>query len=253
LSDVDTLDLGHAGDEGDFVDLNQSLPLDDEGRPSARRLGAALATTMSFATFAQASHRAGRSQGQTASPQTAFMSAYTLQFVREMIVGIIVGLICNGIWKIPLPQVVDVNLALSLSLLVLTLLGLVVVFFLELFNAMWRGALETLVYISTAIFLPFGAIVGYIIYGWLSGAEPIADSRVYSIYIGYFAAAYGFLAESFGDVLGAIEQTKDAAGEMQSTVNMQLIKEWVPILAALAAIINFFRDVFRSQVSVQHS
>lgn len=175
----------------------------------------------------------------------SLLTGYSGQFIREIVVAVVIGLVCNGIWGIPLYQVVDVNLAISLSLIVVFAGALGIVFFLELANGMLRGAVETLVYIASLCFLPFGAVVGYMIYSGLGGGDVTSTSFVFKAYVGMFADTYSWAAARTGDVLGAIQQQRNTAGELVPVVDMQLIRVTMETLAAAAVIINFLRDWLR--------
>lgn len=175
-----------------------------------------------------------------------FWNSYSKQFVREVIMGLIIGLVCNGIWGIPLYQVVDVNLAISISFLVVIFVMLFFVFLMEISQGQWWDALDTTIVILTSAFLPFGAVLGYMIYGWLGGGDVTSASFVYKTYVGFFGSIYEQVAATTGDFLGWIVERKNEAGELVSQVNMTLVREWVPIIASAATILNFLREWFWS-------
>lgn len=175
-----------------------------------------------------------------------FWSSYSKQFIRETIMGLIIGFVCNGLWGIPLYQVVDVNLAISISVLALIVVLLVFVFLMEIAQGKWWDALDSTIFILTSAFLPFGAVLGYMIYGWLGGGDVTSASFVYKTYVGFFGSIYEVVAVSTGDVFGWIVERKNEAGELVSQVDMTLVREWVPIIASAATILNFLREWFWS-------
>ncbi len=226
-------------------DIADAFILEDRLEPEASDNGKTFAASLAaWGAWLGVRHAAADS-----SSGSGFWSAYSGQFVSQMVAAFVIALVCNAFWKIPLYQVVDVNLALSLSYLALVIAALSIIFFLELANMMWRGALETIFYISTAAFLPFGLVLGFMIYAGLSSQEATSGSVVYKTYVGLFGTAYTWLASITGDMFGLIKETKNTAGEIIKQVNTDMLKVWVPILAGAATVANVVRDFVRSSAA----
>lgn len=159
---------------------------------------------------------------------------YWIQWAYYVFVSLFFALICNGLYGIPLYQVVDVNLALFLTWVAVlaTLLAVGLIF--ELAKGDFTNAFEALLYIALLAFLPFGAITGYMIYGWLGGGQITNASFVYDGFIGIFTKTYQYLSLVNGDVLGAIQVEETAKGIVKS-VNTDLLLQWTQIAAGSLA------------------
>lgn len=193
-------------------------------------------TVLASATLAGATSAAYEEDRRGTSTVGTGFKSYGVTWLRDVMIAFFVALICNGIWGVPLYQVVDVTLALSLTstAVVAALLAMILVY--EVFNGLLRGALESLVYLAALAFLPFAAITGYMIYGWLGGGDVTTASFVYKIFVGLFVKGYTVVAGVFGDVFGAITQKQTETGVV-SAVDVPLLLQWtMAVSAAIAAL-----------------
>ena len=183
---------------------------------------------------------------------TNFAKNYGQMWLRFAATALFFGVVCNGIFGIPLYQVVDVNLALLLFWIAITVGLLLIVFAIEVFNGDFRDALVTLLYFAAFVFLPFGAITGYMVYVWLGGG-PVSDaSFVYEGFMGIFTTGYTYVSAFVGDVFGAIEIKKTAQGAI-STINSDTLLKWSQIMGGSIAVIDFVARVVRRQPREQGS
>ena len=196
------------------------------------RPGSTLAMLTSWMTTA---HAADVDRGSSSSSVLS-MRAYGRTWVYYVFAALVIALICNGIFGIPLEQVVDVNLALFLSWVAIIAGGMVIIMAFEVVNGDFRGAFESLLYIAAFVFLPFGAITGYMIYGWFGGGA-VGDSFVYNGFLGLFVKGYTRIATVIGDVLGAVTVAPNEHGVDEAKTNANIILTWTQVAAGgLAAI-----------------
>lgn len=228
----------------DFSIVDAFNAFETEIESEGDRPGSVLATLTSWTMTRFA---AADDDYESSSTSSSLLKNYGAQWGLQVVSALIVSLICNGIWGIELRHVVDVNLALSLSWLALSTTALVVILGYEVLNGMFRGAFESLLLITFAILLPFGAIFGYMIYGWFGGGDVTNESFVAKAYVGIFANAYGYLASISVDILGAIQERKNDAGVLITSVNADVVQRWVATLANVAGIIAFLRSLRRPQ------
>lgn len=165
---------------------------------------------------------------------------YGRSWGRQVIIALVIAAVCNKIWGIPLYQVVDVNLSLSLSWAALYAAALALILAYEIFNGLFRGALESLILLAALALLPFGAILGYMIFSWLGGEEVTSKSFVYQLYVGVFARGYSYLSALINwDIFGVISERKNDVGVTVTTVNAAALATWIGIISGTMAIINY--------------
>jgi len=167
-----------------------------------------------------------------------FAKNYGQMWLRYALTALFFGVVCNGIFGIPLYQVVDVNLALLLTWIAFVGALLVFILALEIFNGEFRDGLVTLLYLAAFTFLPFGAITGYMVYGWLGGGPVSEASFVYEGFMSIFTTGYKYISGVFGDVFGAIEIKETAQGAI-STINSDTLLKWSQIIPPAIAVIEF--------------
>jgi hypothetical protein len=149
-----------------------------------------------------------------------------------------VSLICNGLFHIPLWQVVDVNLSFFLFLvgvqILLAAFGLVV----DATEGDWLFALYRIVQSALWALLPFASICGFMIYGYFGNETIATQSFVYDGYVGMFAKGYQALAGSIGDFLGAITTSEDAAGTKTSSVDVYWLAQVATVGSFLLGVVD---------------
>lgn len=163
------------------------------------------------------------------------------------ILSLLIAGITHGIFHIPLWQVVDVILALF-------------VFFLGFFGSLsliagcldlTRGeiilALGRIINIAMLPFLPIGAVLGFLAYGFIVEQDFATTSFVYAGYVGVFADAYQLAATLWGDFLALMKPVRDAAGVETLVVDRDRLVLLVQLASVLLAVAGFL--ISRSRVT----
>jgi len=169
----------------------------------------------------------------------AAFNGYSTVFVNNLFSAALFAFACHYLWGLPLAQVVDVNLAFFLF--TTGVLILFYAFFLaqSLASGEWYGALFWLVLAVLSALLPFAAILGFGLYGWLLSENWAADASVYQSYVGVFADGHQWVYGRAGDVLGLMTVDTNASGIDVPKVNTDLLVQWAQITAAAVAIFEF--------------
>lgn len=163
------------------------------------------------------------------------------------ILSVVIAGITHGIFHIPLWQVVDVILALffffvgffgSLSL---------IAFCLDLTRGEIILALGRIINIAMLPFLPVGAVLGFLAYGFVVEQDFGTTSFVYAGYVGVFADAYQLMATLWGDFLALMKPVRDAAGAETLAVDRDRLVLLVQIASFLLAVAGFL--ISRSRVT----
>jgi hypothetical protein len=155
------------------------------------------------------------------------------------ILTIVIAGITHGIYGIPLWQVSDVILALFLFFVAfvasLSLIGCC----LDLTRAEFVLALGRLINIALLPFLPFGMVLGFLGYGFISGQSFATESFVYAGYVGVFADAYTLATSFAGDFLALMKADTRVAGSTELVVDTERLVFLAQIASVLLAIAGF--------------
>lgn len=110
-----------------------------------------------------------------------------LQFYfGSWIFGFVMTLVCafcaNTIWKIPLPQIVDVQLSVSFSILMLCGGIYLLVAVISLLTG---HILAAIIWVFSVLFLSLSAyapVLAFQLFGWITGQDPAAGSQLLEVF-----------------------------------------------------------------------
>jgi hypothetical protein len=239
MPESDTLEPDNFAPEfsiDDAFDVDDMLPLSDSFSDGETETSAEAGSGFWSWRTASRTDTATRESGGAAW-LGQFFKNYGQTWVWYAFTALFFGLVCNGIFGIPLYQVVDVNLALFLTWVAVMGALLVLILVLEVVNGEFRDALVTLLLLAAYMFLPFGAITGYMVYAWFGGGEVSNASFVYEGFMAIFVRGYAFLNTQVGDIIGAVE-IKDTAQGAVSTINSDVVLRWTQIVAGVIAAVD---------------
>jgi len=155
------------------------------------------------------------------------------------VLTIVIAGVTHGIYGIPLWQVSDVILALFLFFVAfvasLSLIGCC----LDLTRAEFVLALGRLINIALLPFLPFGMVLGFLGYGYISGQSFARESFVYAGYVGIFADSYMLVATFAGDFLTLLKVDTRVAGSTELVVDTERLVFLAQVASVLLAIAGF--------------
>jgi hypothetical protein len=163
------------------------------------------------------------------------------------VLSIIIAGITHGIFHIPLWQVVDVILALFLFFIGFFGSLSLIAFCLDLTRGEIILALGRIINIAMLPFLPVGAILGFLAYGYIIEQQFETTSFVYAGYVGVFADGYQLLAALWGDFLALMKPVRDAAGGETLAVDRARLVLLVQIASIVLAAAGFL--ISRSRVT----
>lgn len=136
------------------------------------------------------------SSGKTSQAELLWLGFAGLWFI-SFILALGSALIANGIWGVPLFQVVNSSLSVSLFFvyvfMALTLIGI----FFSVMSGNFNGTGELLIILVIYALLPFGAISAFALYGWL-GHLKLDEAFVYTDFMKRVGSVIGFIASLFG-------------------------------------------------------
>ena len=155
--------------------------------------------------------------------------------------------IAHGIFHIPLWQVVDVILALFLFFICFFGSLSFIAGCLDLTRGEIVMALGRIINIALLPFLPIGAVLGFLAYGFIADQTFETSSFVYAGYMGVFADAYHLATGLWGDFLALMKPVRDAAGVETVTVDKARLVLLVQIASVVLAIAGFL--ISRSRVT----
>ena len=201
------------------------------------------------ATLARGLNPRHASDRRSQSVLAAALRGYGATWVYYVILSLVFASICNGLWGVPLWQVVDVNLSLFLTWVAFMAALGVFAFAVDLSQGDLSSALANILFIVLLALLPFGVITGYMIYAWLGGGQVTNASFVYDAFLNLFVQGYQYLAGLFGDVLGLIATT-ESNGVVKPSVNVPGLQIWIQVITAgIAAADIFYRYWSRRQTA----
>lgn len=165
---------------------------------------------------------------------------YALGWVFNFVVSIVGALIANGVYEVPLYQVVNVNLSVALFT-GFTFAALQVVFLLFYLLTAKFWALPSLIFgVILSLLIPFAPIAAYQVYGWLGGLSISGESFVYDDFMSMFATAIKSVASVFGQ-LTVETPTPGATGKVIELVfglRLETVSTLLTIVATLLAIMS---------------
>ena len=147
--------------------------------------------------------------------------------------------VTHGIYGIPLWQVIDVILALFLFFVAFVASLSLIGFCLDLTRAEITLALGRLMNIAMLPFLPFGMVLGFLLYGFISGETFAAESFVYAGYVGVFADAYLLASAVGGDFLALLKPDTSVAGATGVVVDTERLVFLAQVASVLLAVAGF--------------
>lgn len=155
------------------------------------------------------------------------------------VLTIVIAGVTHGIYGIPLWQVSDVIMALFLFFVgfvaSLSLIG----FCLDLTRAEFVLALGRLMNIALLPFLPFGMVLGFLGYGYISDQSFVKESFVYAGYVGIFADAYMLATTFAGDFLALLKADTRVAGSTELVVDTERLVFLAQVASVLLAVAGF--------------
>ena len=163
------------------------------------------------------------------------------------IVSLLFAGITHGIFHIPLWQVVDVILALFLFFICFFGSLSFIAGCLDLTRGEIVMAMGRVINIAMLPFLPIGAVLGFLAYGYVVEQDFETASFVYAGYMGVFADAYHLLSTLWGDFLALMKPVRDAAGVETIAVDKARLVLLVQIASVVLAAAGFL--ISRSRVT----
>lgn len=209
-------------------DLTNNLAFDEE---------VASPTLTSMITASNATTDYGRSEPGLLAAFSALLQVYGYVWLRFVVTAVIVAAIANGIFGIPLWQIVDVNLSVFLFFVGLYVAWNIARLLADILRRDLASAIAHLILIPMLALLPFGVIAGYMIYGVLGGGEVAGASFVYDGFVNMFAQGYKQLAGVVGDFFGAIKEVKTSKG-LTPTVDLATLAQAAGIVGGLATAVG---------------
>lgn len=136
------------------------------------------------------------SSGKASQAELLWLGFAGLWFI-SFILALGSAIIANGIWGVPLFQVVNSSLSVSLffvyALMALTIIGI----FFSTMGGNFKSTGELLIILVIYALLPFGAITAFALYAWL-GHLKLDDAFVYTDFMKRVGSIFGFAASLFG-------------------------------------------------------
>lgn len=175
-----------------------------------------------------------RGSGGILASMAAVFQNFGRAWLGYALTALVIACITNGIYGIPLWQVADVTLALMLFFVGLIASLTVMAGIIDIVGGEIGVALARIIGLALLVFLPFAAISGYVVYGWLGGGSIAGTSFVYDGFVGLLLHAYELLAKSAGDFLGVIATVKTPEGSATKT-DLNRLLDYVMIASVLIA------------------
>jgi|CXWL01.1.fsa_nt_gi hypothetical protein len=166
--------------------------------------------------------------------------AYAASWLFNFLVAMAGAIIANGVFAVPLYQVVNVNLSIAcfVAIVLLALYG--VGFLAGIFTGQF-GVLSVVLFGSLlAILIPFAPIAAYQIYAWLGGLSIASQSFVYDDFMATFSSS----AKTIASWLGQLSVQQPAEGTLGRPVDL-VFGLRVEMLAQVATIGGFILALFR--------
>lgn len=175
-----------------------------------------------------------KGSGGTLASIAAVFQDFGRAWLGYALSALIIAGITNGIYGIPLWQVADVTLALMLFFAGVIAALTVMAACIDLVGGEIGVAFARVLGLALLVFLPFGAISGYVIYGWLGGGEIAGASFVYDGFVGLLPRAYELLSGRAGDFLGVIAKVEAPEGSI-AKIDLARLLDYVLITSLLIA------------------
>ena len=129
---------------------------------------------------------------QPGGPFYVFANA-TYTWLVLFVAALFLAAVVNGLFSVPLEQVVDVVFAIQLLFVAVVVLNLGILFVEEIVTGRFTHAFASLCAAALALLFPFAAIAGYRLYASLVGADITKAINVYFQFIHTFT---GFLFDA---------------------------------------------------------
>lgn len=169
------------------------------------------------------------SNRKTSQAELLWLGFAGLWFI-SFILALSTAIIANGIWGVPLFQVVNSSLSVSLFFVYLFMALTVIGIFFSAMSGNFNATGELLVIFVIYALLPFGAISAFALYAWL-GHLKLDEAFVYADFMKRVGSIFGFAASLFG---------------AQSKQLISFFTVASPVVGTLAAIIAIMRALKRA-------
>lgn len=136
------------------------------------------------------------SSGKTSQAELLWLGFAGLWFI-SFILALGSAIIANGIWGVPLFQVVNSSLSVSLFFVYLLMALTIIGIFFSVMGGNFNSTGELLIILVIYALLPFGAISAFALYAWL-GHFKLEDAFVYNDFMKRVGSIFGFIASLFG-------------------------------------------------------
>jgi hypothetical protein len=174
----------------------------------------------------------------TGSGVGAAYQMYAVSWIFNFVVALLGALIANGIYNVPLFQVVNVNLSVALFFAFSMAAIQAVLLVYSVVTVSISRVVGTIVGIVLALLVPFASIAAYQVYAWLGGLSVSGESFIYDEFMSMFAAVMKEVAVTFGQFTAQkqLPELEQGAGDLLFGLRLQTIEVWASLLAALLSI-----------------
>lgn len=176
--------------------------------------------------------------------------SYGLSWISFVLSAAFIALISNGVFGVPLYQVVDVQLSLFLTWAGLFIVVWTLFAAYDLYHWDLPEVFGDLAHVLAFAFLPFGTMTGYAIYGWMGGVQVHGASFVFDGYFAIYVDAYKYIASVFGDILGAVSTVQTTKGDVL-TLDSDVLLKWTQIISGSLAALDVLRRWLTNTASAE--
>ncbi len=166
---------------------------------------------------------------------------YAYSWVFNFAISIMGALIANGIWSVPLFQVVNVNLSIALFFAIAALVINVLVLVIGVLSGQAGAAAMSLFGVLLSCLVPFAPIAAYELYAWLGGLNVAQQSFVYDDFMTLFTHTAKTIASALGQlsVLQPPEGSTDKAIDLVFGLKIETLERILASVASVIAIVKF--------------
>lgn len=158
---------------------------------------------------------------------------FVIIWIGNFVLSLFSALVANGIFAVPIYQVINTTVALTLFWIYAGLIFVAIALVVSLVTLKFGSLLEALVLLGIYVCLPFASIWAFSFYAWI-GHLKVDGVFVSTDYINQVGGVVRFVAGLFKGIWPSFNK---AAGSI-STDNMMT---WLQMIAALATIVGFFK------------
>jgi hypothetical protein len=180
------------------------------------------------------------STDDTNSSQSEGLVSYGISWISFVVSATFIALISNGIFGIPLYQVVDVQLSLFLTWAGLLAIVWALFAVYDLYHWDLSEVLSDLLHVLAFALLPFGAMTGYALYGWIGGMQVHGASFVFDGYFGIYKDTFIIIATQISNLMGALSASEVTKGGTL-TIDTDALLKWTQIVAGSLAALDVLR------------